>query len=29
VEAWLSDDWLRFQREILILVHFGCSLPFL
>lgn len=29
VEARLSDNWLLFQRGILILVHFGCSLPFL
>ena len=29
VEARFSDGRLMFQRGILILVHFGCSLPFL
>lgn len=29
VEARLSDNRLLFRRGILILVHFGCSLPFL
>ena len=29
VEARFSDDRLLFQWGILILAHFGCSLPFL